>query len=879
MFKQLLLPFFGIFALTVIVFAQDQSGFISLDCGLPRDEDYTELTTGINYTSDAKYIETGSGKSVSAEFKVGMQQQMWWVRSFPEGIRNCYRLNLTRGDKYLIRANFMYGNYDRLDKIPSFDVYIGPNFWGTLILVNASVDYSIEIIHVLPSDYLHFCLVNTDKGTPFISALELRRLKNTTYMTQSGSLELNTRLDIGSTSNRTVRYKDDVYDRVWWPYNFINSTQLTALSTVDADSNNDYEPAPLAMKTAAIPPEDASQSLDFDLNPSVSSTQYYIYMHFAEVEKLKANQSREINISLNGEHWYGPFSPSYLSTTTVFTPAGLHARRYNNFSIYKTASSTLPPILNALEIYRLKEFLQLQTEDQDVDAITNIKANYGLTKNWQGDPCVPQTFLWDGLSCSNISNDPPRITSLNLSSSGLSGKIADYLSNLTMLQSLDLSNNNLSGPVPEFLSQLSSLTVLNLERNKLNGSIPVALLERQKNNLLLLSFDGNPGLCSSNPCKKEKTSVVIPVVASVASFVVILAAVIVLWALKRKQQAVKVNPKSSKIYESLDRKNQQFTYSDVLKMTNNFERVLGKGGFGTVYHGRLDDTEVAVKMLSPSSAQGFQQFESEVKLLMRVHHRNLTTLIGYCDEGTNLALIYEYMSNGNLGEHLLDSNKDILNWEGRLQIAVEAAQGLEYLHHGCKPPIIHRDVKSTNILLNDKFQAKLADFGLSRTFPVEGNTHVSTVVVGTPGYLDPEYYISNRLTEKSDVYSFGVVLLELITGKPIILKSLDNSNSNRHISQWVSSMLAKGDIKSTVDPRLKGGFDINSVWKAVEIAMACVSPTSNKRPTMNHVVMELNECLATEAARKKESTNEFDTGDSIEMMTVNLHAELSPLAR
>ncbi|KAL5822633.1 hypothetical protein ACOSQ4_020533 [Xanthoceras sorbifolium] len=877
MFKQLLLPFFGIFALTVIVFAQDQSGFISLDCGLPRDEHYTELTTGINYTSDAKYIETGSGKSVSAEFKVGKLQQMWWVRSFPEGIRNCYRLNLTRGDKYLIRANFMYGNYDGPDKIPSFDVYIGPNFWGTLSLLNASVDYFIEIIHVLPSDYLHFCLVNTDKGTPFISALELRRLKNTTYMTQSGSLEFHRRVDVGSTTNRIVRYKDDVYDRVWWPYNFNNSAQLTASGTVDADSNNDYEPAPLAMKTAAIP-EDVSQSLDFFLNTSVSSKQYYIYMHFAEVEKLKANQSREINISLNGEHWYGPFSPSYLSTTTVFTPAGLNARRYNNFSIYKTASSTLPPILNALEIYRLKEFLQLQTEDQDVDAITNIKANYGLTKNWQGDPCVPQTFLWDGLSCSNISNDPPRITSLNLSSSGLSGKIADYLSNLTMLQSLDLSNNNLSGPVPEFLSQLSSLTVLNLERNKLNGSIPVALLERQKNNLLLLSFDGNPGLCSSNPCKKEKTSVVIPVVASVASFVVILAAVIVLWALKRKQQ-VKVNPKSSKIYESLDRKNQQFTYSDVLKMTNNFERVLGKGGFGTVYHGRLDDTEVAVKMLSPSSAQGFQQFESEVKLLMRVHHRNLTTLIGYCDEGTNLALIYEYMSNGNLGEHLLDSNKDILNWEGRLQIAVEAAQGLEYLHHGCKPPIIHRDVKSTNILLNDKFQAKLADFGLSRTFPVEGNTHVSTVVVGTPGYLDPEYYISNRLTEKSDVYSFGVVLLELITGKPIILKSLDNSNSNRHISQWVSSMLAKGDIKSTVDPRLKGGFDINSVWKAVEIAMACVSPTSNKRPTMNHVVMELNECLATEAARKKESTNEFDTGDSIEMMTVNLHAELSPLAR
>ncbi|KAK0598298.1 hypothetical protein LWI29_033444 [Acer saccharum] len=853
MFKQILLPFFGIFALTVLVCAQDQSGFISLDCGLPRDDTYTEATTKINYISDANYIETGSGKSILPEYKVGKQQQMWWIRSFPEGIRNCYRLNLTSGEKYLIRAYFMYGNYDDANIVPSFDVYIGPNFWKTLNFKNASTVKIPEIIHVLQSDYLHFCLVNTGKGTPFISALELRLLKNTTYITQSGSLELDTRVDIGSTltPDQIYRYKDDVYDRIWLPYNFDNATQLTASGIIDENSNNDYEPARIVMNTAATP-VDADQPLDFTLNPSDSSTQYYIYMHFAEVEKLQANQSRAFNISLNGQHWYGPFSPSYLSTTTVFTRVGLNAGLQNNFSIYKMESSTLPPILNAVEIYTLKEFLQLQTEEQDVDAITNIRATYGLMKNWQGDPCVPLTFLWDGLSCSNNSNDQPRITSLNLSSSGLSGEIADYLSNLTMIESLDLSNNSLSGPVPEFLSQLSSLKVL---------------------------YDGNPGLCSSNPCKKKKNiRVVIAVVTSVIAFIVILAALIVLWVLKRrKQQAVKMYPKSSKMYKSLEQNKQQFTYSNVLKMTNNFERILGKGGFGTVYYGRLDDTEVAVKMLSQSSAQGFKQFQSEVQLLMRVHHKDLTTLIGFCEEGTNLALIYEYMANGNLGEHLLDSDKDILNWETRLRMAVEAAQGLEYLHHGCKPPIIHRDVKSTNILLNDKFQAKLADFGLSRTFTVEGDTHVSTVVAGTPGYLDPEYYRSNRLTEKSDVYSFGVVLLELITGKPIILKSLDNSNS--HISQWVSFNLAKGDIRSTVDPRMKGDFNINSVWQAVEIAMVCVSQTSSRRPTMNHVLMELNECLATETARRKENANEFETGDSVEMMTVNLHDDVSPLAR
>ncbi|KAI9159848.1 hypothetical protein LWI28_002479 [Acer negundo] len=193
-----------------------------------------------------------------------------------------------------------------------------------------------------------------------------------------------------------------------------------------------------------------------------------------------------------------------------------------------------------------------------------------------------------------------------------------------------------------------------------------------------------------------------------------------------RSSVLKMYPKSSKMYESLEQNKQQFTYSNVLKMTNNFERVLGKGEFGTVYYGRLDDTEVAVKMLSQSSAQGFKQFQSEVKLLIRVHHKDLKTLIGFCEEGTNLALIYEYMANGSLGEHLLDNDKDILNWETRLRMAVEAAQGLEYLHHGCKPPIIHRDVTSTNILLNDKFQAKLADFGLSRTFPFGSATVTCT---------------------------------------------------------------------------------------------------------------------------------------------------------
>ncbi|BFG24354.1 hypothetical protein CerSpe_106280 [Prunus speciosa] len=313
---------------------------------------------------------------------------------------------------------------------------------------------------------------------------------------------------------------------------------------------------------------------------------------------------------------------------------------------------------------------------------------------------------------------------------------------------------------------------------------------------------------------------------------------------------------------SVESTKRQFTYSEIIKITNNFKRILGKGGFGNVYHGYIDNTQLAIKMLSPSSVQGFQQFLAEVNLLLRVHHKNLTSLVGYCNDKTGVGLVYEYMSRGNLHAHLFSgSSSNILTWKDRLQIAIDAAQGLEYLHYGCKPPIIHRDVKLTNILLNENFQAKLSDFGLSRTFPSNDDTHVSTVVAGTPGYLDPEYNLSNRLNEKSDVYSFGVVLLEIISCRPVYPS---REHERIHISRWVSSMLAEGDIYGIVDPRLERHFNTNAVWKVVEIAMACVSPNAIKRPTMSQVVVELKESLATEIAGTWQC-HEIELTNSIEL--------------
>ncbi|KAE8700679.1 putative leucine-rich repeat receptor-like protein kinase [Hibiscus syriacus] len=813
--------------LAILIRAQDISGFISLDCGLSAGSSNTDPRTGIPYISDAPYIQTGLTRRVLPEFRDGLPVRYWTVRSFPEGDRNCYNFTLRKGDVYLIRAGFIYGNYDGENMVPKFDIYVGPHFWDTIDLRTADNSFFYDIFHVLQSDYLYVCLVNTGNGVPCISFLQLIPIDNTTYPTlsQTESLDHYARYDVGLSSS-----EDSINTLTGFPKTF--SIDIGILIT-------------------ACTPVNGSQPMDIYMSSSSTDASYYVYMHFAEVEELQANESREFSIYHNGDIWYGPFSPMYLNTTTIYSTSSL---KDLNFTIERTSGSTLPPILNAFEIFEVKDFSQPQTNEKDVDAMVNIQSMYGLKRNWQGDPCLPKKFLWEGLNCSYDETNPPRVISLNLSSSNLNGEIPNAIANLTQLQYLDLSNNRLTGPVAEFLANLQFLTLLNLSRNMLNGSIPAGLTERVNQGQLDLIMDENASpICISGSCSNDgddnNNNTVVPVVASVASVALVLVIVwAALWNIRRrarkhaedwcrfqKNKSVTGFVKEPTVHACTGQ-----------KATNNFGTVVGKGGFGTVYHGYLDETQVAVKMLSPFSAQGYQQFQAEVELLLRVHHRNLTTLIGYCDDGNNMGLIYEYMAKGNLAEHLKDSSRGILNWEARLGIALEAAQGLEYLHHGCTPPIIHRDVKSTNILLTESLHAKLSDFGLSKAFPLEGDSHVITVVAGTPGYVDPEYSTSNRLTEKSDVYSFGVVLLEIITNRPVTTKTY---NQTTHISQWVSLMLSSDDINTIADSRLQGDFDISSMKKAVELAMACVSPTSTRRPTMTYVVTELNECLSAEIDR------------------------------
>ncbi|XP_024004064.1 probable leucine-rich repeat receptor-like protein kinase At2g28990, partial [Eutrema salsugineum] len=498
-----------------------------------------------------------------------------------------------------------------------------------------------------------------------------------------------------------------------------------------------------------------------------------------------------------------------------------------------------------------------------VFAIKNIKATYRMgIISWQGDPCLPQELSWEKLRCSYIDlSTPPRIVSLNLSASGLTGRIPPYLQNLTQIQELDLSNNSLTGHVPAFLANMKLLSLINLSGNNLNGSVPQALLDRVKEGLML-KLEGNPDLCKSSLCNpKEKKNFLFPAIASAASLLVIVMVVALIFVFRKKKVPSDVPaPPGMPVADvghtshselSFLSKKIRFTYIEVQQMTNKFERALGEGGFGVVYHGCVNGTQqVAVKVLSQSSSQGYKHFKAEVELLMRVHHINLVSLIGYCDEGDHLALIYEYMPNGDLKQHLSGKRgRFFLSWETRLNIAVNAALGLEYLHSGCKPPMVHRDIKSTNILLDERFQAKLADFGLSRSFPNGNEIYVSTVVAGTPGYLDPEYYQTNWLTEKSDIYSFGIVLLEIITNRPII----EQSREKPHIVEWVECKIRKGEIGNIVDPNIHRDYDIGSAWKAIELAMSCVSLISARRPNMSRVVNDLKECLISEKLRIGES--------------------------
>ncbi|XP_031112856.1 probable serine/threonine-protein kinase PBL7 [Ipomoea triloba] len=287
-----------------------------------------------------------------------------------------------------------------------------------------------------------------------------------------------------------------------------------------------------------------------------------------------------------------------------------------------------------------------------------------------------------------------------------------------------------------------------------------------------------------------------------------------------------------------------FTFRELAAATRNFrgDCLVGEGGFGRVYKGRLDSNQVvAIKQLDRNGLQGNREFLVEVLMLSLLHHPNLVNLIGYCADGDQRLLVYEYMPLGSLEDHLHDltPGKKQLDWNTRMKIAAGAAKGLEYLHDKASPPVIYRDLKCSNILLDEGFYPKLSDFGLAKLGPVGDNTHVSTRVMGTYGYCAPEYAMTGQLTVKSDVYSFGVVLLEIITGK----RAIENSKvgGEQNLVSWARPLFKdRKKFKQMADPMLQGQYPLRGLYQALAVAAMCVQEQPNMRPAIADVVTALS---------------------------------------
>ncbi|KAF7152499.1 hypothetical protein RHSIM_Rhsim01G0096800 [Rhododendron simsii] len=286
-----------------------------------------------------------------------------------------------------------------------------------------------------------------------------------------------------------------------------------------------------------------------------------------------------------------------------------------------------------------------------------------------------------------------------------------------------------------------------------------------------------------------------------------------------------------------------FTYEELSMATDGFSNanLLGQGGFGYVHKGVLPNgKEVAVKQLKAGSGQGEREFQAEVEIISRVHHKHLVSLVGYCMVGAQRMLVYEFVPNNTMEFHLHGKGRLILDWATRVRIALGSAKGLAYLHEDCHPKIIHRDIKASNILLDFSFEAKVADFGLAK-LSSDVNTHVSTRVMGTFGYLAPEYASSGKLTDKSDVFSFGVVLLELITGR----RPVDSTQTymDDSLVDWARPLLTRaledGNYDSLVDARLQRQYNNNEMARMVACAAACVRHSARRRPRLSQVVRAL----------------------------------------
>ncbi|KAL6635219.1 hypothetical protein ACP70R_027890 [Stipagrostis hirtigluma subsp. patula] len=498
------------------------------------------------------------------------------------------------------------------------------------------------------------------------------------------------------------------------------------------------------------------------------------------------------------------------------------------------------------------------------------------------------------LSCNMIAGSIPsaigrleHLLRLNLSKNNLVGHIPAEFGNLRSIMEIDLSNNHLGGLIPQEVGMLQNLILLKLESNNITGDVSsltncfsLNVLNVSYNNLAGIvptdnnfsrfspdSFLGNPGLCgywlgsscySSSHAQRPSISKTAILGIAVGGLVVLLI-ILVVACWPHSQPVTKdvsvskpdtpasassnVSPKLVILHMNMA----LHVYDDIMRMTENLSEkyIIGYGASSTVYKCDLKNCKpVAIKKLYAHYPQSLKEFETELETVGSIKHRNLVSLQGYSLSPTGNLLFYDYMENGSLWDVLHGSSKkNKLSWEARLQIALGAAQGLAYLHHECNPRIIHRDVKSKNILLDKDYEAHLSDFGIAKSLNVS-KTHTSTYVMGTIGYIDPEYARTSRLNEKSDVYSYGIVLLELLTGK----KPVDDECNLHHL---ILSKAADNTVMEMVDPDIADTCkDLGEVKKVFQLALLCSKRQPSDRPTMHEVVRVLDSLVSPDPLPK-----------------------------
>ncbi|XVE92729.1 hypothetical protein REPUB_Repub01dG0124600 [Reevesia pubescens] len=436
------------------------------------------------------------------------------------------------------------------------------------------------------------------------------------------------------------------------------------------------------------------------------------------------------------------------------------------------------------------------------------------------------------------------LNELNLASNRLSGSIPSDIGSLPVLNYLDLSSNSFSGKIPIELQNLK-LNELNLSNNQLSGELPPFYAKEMYRN----SFVGNPGLCGDleGLCPQigqSKNQSYMWILRSIFVLVGLVFVVGVVW-FYMKYLSFKKNKKGATIskWRSFHKIGfSEFEIADCLKEEN----VIGSGASGKVYKVVLSNGDaVAVKKLSGgvkkedslSADTERDEFDIEVETLGKIRHKNIVKLWCCCNAGDSKLLVYEYMPNGSLGDLLHSSKEGLLDWPTRYKIALDAAEGLSYLHHDCVPPIVHRDVKSNNILLDGEFGARVADFGVAKIVKRVGKgAEPMSVIAGSYGYIAPEYAYTLRVNEKSDIYSFGVVILELVTGKP----PTDPKFGEKDLVKWVCDTYEQKGVDQVIDPRLDSTYK-KEIWRILDISLLCTNALPINRPSMRKVVKLLQE--------------------------------------